>query len=149
MGCYNSELEMFSKCIADECNKHLERKGYQAMVFTGSLGHSAVQSSFFKCFVFMCSVWHWWFSVMQKLNWFNCPPGTSLLYFQEHVRLKWGKFAVKVFRLAGQIPITLIGDPLWDVVISDSPPESVQRAARKMVRLTTYEPNDLMMTFQI
>mmetsp|Transcript_25490 Transcript_25490/g.41354 ORF Transcript_25490/g.41354 Transcript_25490/m.41354 type:complete len:132 (+) Transcript_25490:52-447(+) len=75
MGCYNSELEMFSKCIADECNKHLERKGYQAMVFTGSLG-------------------------------------TSLLYFQEHVRLKWGKFAVKVFRLAGQIPITLIGDPL-------------------------------------
>lgn len=43
MGCYNSELEMFSKCIADECNKHLERKGYQAMVFTGSLGHSAVQ----------------------------------------------------------------------------------------------------------
>ena len=39
-------------------------------------------------------------------------PGTSLLYFQEHVRLKWGKFAVKVFRLAGQIPITLIGDPL-------------------------------------
>lgn len=104
---------------------------------------------FFKCFVFMCSVWHWWFSVMQKLNWFNCPPGTSLLYFQEHVRLKWGKFAVKVFRLAGQIPITRIGDPLWDVVISDSPPESVQRAARKMVRLTTYEPNDLMMTFQI
>lgn len=75
MGCYNSELEMFSKCIADECNKHLERKGYQAMVFTGSLG-------------------------------------TSLLYFQEHVRLTWGKFAVKVFRLAGQIPITLIGDPL-------------------------------------
>lgn len=75
MGCYNSELEMFSKCIAEECNKHLERKGYQAMVFTGSLG-------------------------------------TSLLYFQEHVRLKWGKFAMKVFRLAGQIPITLIGDPL-------------------------------------
>ena len=139
MGCYNSELEMFSKCIAEECNKHLERKGYQAMVFTGSLGHSAVQSSFFLCFVFMCSVWHWWFPVMQKLNWFNCPPGTSLLYFQEHVRLTWGKFAVKVFRLAGQIPITLIGDPLWD----DSsrhlrPSPGIHLASRlQMVRLTT------------
>jgi hypothetical protein len=76
----------------------------------------------------------------EALFWFNCPPGTSLLYFQEHVRLTWGKFAVKVFRLAGQIPITLIGDPLWDDVLSDFSLESIWRAAWKMVRLTTYEP---------
>ena len=38
MGCYNTDLDKFSKCIAEECNEHLKGNGYQAIVFAGNLG---------------------------------------------------------------------------------------------------------------